>query len=317
MQREAEPLSYWLLQNAPLEDAVKLALLALNSPIQRLRLQLSYMRALATLACVGCHEPVCRKQDMFAMSSLGLGGMYVNPHGHVHDVLTVRRLALDDTRAVIALLGAPSEQNSWFPGYAWTIVSCAHCDNHLGWRFTAVRRHLRPLKFWGLCRPALEPSVRLAPQLRRRRNGPGRSAQQRASSDADHSSDTAQPPASLAPPVSSALPAAFDPTNAGFGLRRSFALGAVSFLRRISRTSGRDRDRRSHRDRDRAGAGTGTGDEHSAGDGDSSDTTVQPTGSDSSGAGVGLVGRQTSSQSVSSTQPDSQEPDDEEFVAVM
>ena len=302
MQREAEPLSYWLLQNAPLEDGVKLALLELNSPIQRLRMQLSYMRALATLACVGCHEPVCRKQDMFAMSSLGLGGMYVNPHGHVHDVLTVRRLALDDTRAVVALVGAASEENSWFPGYAWTIVSCAHCDNHLGWRFTAVRRHLRPLKFWGLCRPALEPSVRVAPQLRRRR------ARRPARSDADRSADAAQLSDSVPPPsLASSLPAALDPTNAGFGLRRSFASGAVSFLRRISRTSGRDR--RSHSIRD----SSATGGEQSAGE--SSDTAGQQAVSDSSVGG--LIGRQISSQSVSSAQPDSQDPDDDEFVAVM
>lgn len=300
VQREAEPLSYWLLQNVPLEDAAKLALLALNSPVQRLRLQLSYMRALATLACVGCHSPVCRKQDMFAMSSLGLGGMYVNPHGHVHDVLTVRRLAHDDTRAVVALVGEASAENSWFPGYAWTIATCAHCDNHVGWRFTAVRRQLRPAKFWGLCRPALEPSVRAAPPLRRRRRP---NCKLPASALSDESADGAeQPPAAAAAVAAASLPAALDPTNAGIGLRRSIASGAISFLRRISRTSGRERRQR-HRD------SSGTGGEQSESAGESNETQAQLE------AGSGLVGRQTSSSQ--SAQPDPQDPDEEEFVAVM
>lgn len=308
VRREAEPLSYWLLQNAPLEDAAKLALLALNSPIQRLRLQLSYLRALATLACVGCHEPVCRKQDMFAMSSLGLGGMYVNPQGHVHDVLTVRRLAHADTRAVVALVGESSEQASWFPGYAWTCAACAHCDNHLGWRFTAVRRHLRPLKFWGLCRPALEPSVRVAPLLRRR--APKRlasSASDQSAANTAQQSDSSISNRSTSG-ASSLPPAALDPTSASYGLRRSLASGAISFLRRISRTSGREG--RGHRHRDSHG-------EQAAGE--SNDTQMQQPGGDSdlSGGGRDRVGRQISSQSVSSAQLDSQEPDDEEFVAVM
>ena len=36
--------------------------------------------------------------------------------------------------------------------YAWTISVCAHCDHHMGWRFTAVNRKLRPRKFWGISR---------------------------------------------------------------------------------------------------------------------------------------------------------------------
>ena len=34
--------------------------------------------------------------------------------------------------------GLPSSAWSWFDGYAWTIVSCARCQRHLGWRFSAL-----------------------------------------------------------------------------------------------------------------------------------------------------------------------------------
>ena len=44
--------------------------------------------------------------------------------------------------------------------YAWTIAECAQCSDHLGWRFTAVKRGLSPSKFWGLTRAALRPTLR-------------------------------------------------------------------------------------------------------------------------------------------------------------
>ena len=30
----------------------------------------------------------------------------------------------------------PPSEDSWFPGYSWTIAYCATCYGHLGWRFT-------------------------------------------------------------------------------------------------------------------------------------------------------------------------------------
>ncbi len=40
-------------------------------------------------------------------------------------------------------------------GYAWQCAYC-NCQQHIGWRFTAVRPCLRPASFWGLRRPALQ-----------------------------------------------------------------------------------------------------------------------------------------------------------------
>ena len=36
----------------------------------------------------------------------------------------------------IGFQGQACTQDSWFPGYAWTILYCGVCRNHLGWKFT-------------------------------------------------------------------------------------------------------------------------------------------------------------------------------------
>ena len=51
----------------------------------------------------------------------------------VHQTVTVRRLVQSHA---VQLEGRPCTQDSWFPGYAWTIAYCGRCYNHLGWRFT-------------------------------------------------------------------------------------------------------------------------------------------------------------------------------------
>lgn len=87
------------------------------------------------------------------MSLDGPLGAYVNPNGWVHETLTFYRATS------VRLRGRPTAENSWFPGYAWTIAECGQCGNHLGWRFTSVKRGLNPSKFWGLTRASLRPTL--------------------------------------------------------------------------------------------------------------------------------------------------------------
>lgn len=39
--------------------------------------------------------------------------------------------------------------------YAWIIAQCRHCSNHMGWKFVATDKKLKPEKFWGLCRSSV------------------------------------------------------------------------------------------------------------------------------------------------------------------
>lgn len=41
--------------------------------------------------------------------------------------------------------GVATTQHSWFPGYAWRIVVCERCRDHLGWQFRS-----RGGQFFGL-----------------------------------------------------------------------------------------------------------------------------------------------------------------------
>lgn len=108
------------------------------------------------LCCRECDHAVARQSDVFAMSEEGPQGAFVNPFGHVHETLTVHRA--EGLRTTTQ----PTYEFSWFPGYAWSIVECSFCRNHMGWLFTTGDGNLRPAKFWGLCRGSLKPRLKEA-----------------------------------------------------------------------------------------------------------------------------------------------------------
>lgn len=43
--------------------------------------------------------------------------------------------------------------------YAWTVAQCRTCRSHMGWKFTATKKDLSPIRFWGLTRSALLPRI--------------------------------------------------------------------------------------------------------------------------------------------------------------
>ncbi|XP_015764904.1 PREDICTED: protein cereblon-like isoform X2 [Acropora digitifera] len=145
--------SFWVAANMPLDDDLRLQVLGIDCPTQRLRRELEIVRKCGAFCCSECDTKIAEKGDLFSMSLDGPLGAYVNPNGCVHETLTFYRAKS------FRLRGRHTTENSWFPGYAWTIAECAQCGNHLGWRFTAVKRGLSPSKFWGLTRKALKPTL--------------------------------------------------------------------------------------------------------------------------------------------------------------
>ncbi|GLC43956.1 hypothetical protein PLESTB_000213800 [Pleodorina starrii] len=148
--------SYWLGSNLPLSVERRQQLLECRDAAERLRLMLGWLTRLGTLACRFCGSAVTQCSSALLMSSEGAGGAFVNAHGFVHDIATFR------SAQGLSYQGQPETAHSWFPGYAWTIANCAHCTDHLGWRFTACSEDLRPAVFWGLRRAAI-----ICPDLQR------------------------------------------------------------------------------------------------------------------------------------------------------
>ncbi|XP_012680340.1 protein cereblon isoform X2 [Clupea harengus] len=146
--------SYRVAACLPIDDALRLQLLKIGSAIQRLRCELDIMDRCTSLCCKQCQDTeITTKSEIFSLSLYGPMAAYVNPHGYVHETLTVYKTSN------LNLIGRPSTLHSWFPGYAWTIAQCRTCGSHMGWKFTAVKKDLSPVRFWGLTRSALLPTI--------------------------------------------------------------------------------------------------------------------------------------------------------------
>uniref|UniRef100_A0A8C7P3J9 Protein cereblon n=1 Tax=Oncorhynchus mykiss TaxID=8022 RepID=A0A8C7P3J9_ONCMY len=146
--------SYRVAACLPIDDALRLQLLKIGSAIQRLRCELDIMARCTSLCCKQCQDTeITTKNEIFSLSLYGPMAAYVNPHGYVHETLTVYKASN------LNLVGRPSTLHSWFPGYAWTIAQCRTCASHMGWKFTATKKDLSPPRFWGLTRSAMLPRI--------------------------------------------------------------------------------------------------------------------------------------------------------------
>ncbi len=83
----------------------------------------------AMYRCKACNNPVAVVGDEIKIGEIPTLTAQVNPHGFVHEVLT-----LNKARNVI-LHGHPTPADSWFPGYQWRYCICASCHTHLGWSY--------------------------------------------------------------------------------------------------------------------------------------------------------------------------------------
>ncbi|MBN3302061.1 CRBN protein, partial [Amia calva] len=146
--------SYRVAACLPIDDALRIQLLKIGSAIQRLRCELDIMDRCTSLCCKQCQDTeITTKNEIFSLSLYGPMAAYVNPHGYVHETLTVYKANN------LTLTGRPSTLQSWFPGYAWTVAQCRTCGSHMGWKFTATKKDMSPSKFWGLTRSAMLPRI--------------------------------------------------------------------------------------------------------------------------------------------------------------
>lgn len=91
---------------------------------------------------------ICRHCRSQLAPSASPGGAFVNPIGHVHD-LVVAPCAPGAEAA-----GPVTTAFTWFPGYGWQLAFCRRCGSHVGWCYLATGQQ-RPDLFFGLRRDAL------------------------------------------------------------------------------------------------------------------------------------------------------------------
>jgi len=144
--------SFWVAANLPLTDEQRVKILKMSSTIERLRFEYNLVQKCLFLCCCNCGIKICSREDMFSMSIEGPLQNYVNPAGHVHETLTVYKASN------LRLFGRSSTDQSWFPGYSWTVCECSDCGHHIGWKFMS-HKGTRPEYFWGISRANIQPKM--------------------------------------------------------------------------------------------------------------------------------------------------------------
>lgn len=97
--------------------------------------------------CAACEIPISKEKYLCCVGLDSPFHSFVNPAGFYFDVIT-----FSECHSLIDVPGA-TFQHTWFPGYAWQIVGCAKCRQHLGWRFESAKK--MPRRFYGLIKNRL------------------------------------------------------------------------------------------------------------------------------------------------------------------
>ncbi|KAL4560283.1 hypothetical protein LXL04_032433 [Taraxacum kok-saghyz] len=144
LMRKPGLLSFHVASKIPVSESTRQELLEIDGISYRLRREIELLENFDRVKCKSCQTVIASRSDMLVMSTDGPLGAYVNPSGFVHEIMTLLKAN------GLALIGVPTEEYSWFPGYAWTIAYCATCEYQMGWLFTATKKKLKPRSFWGI-----------------------------------------------------------------------------------------------------------------------------------------------------------------------
>jgi hypothetical protein len=80
--------------------------------------------------CRFCNSMITTAADQASVND-SHSHIFANPHGFVFEIGCFRNAK------GCFYFGTPSEEFSWFAGYAWQIAGCRLCKNHLGWYFSS------------------------------------------------------------------------------------------------------------------------------------------------------------------------------------
>ncbi|KDO16208.1 hypothetical protein SPRG_18257, partial [Saprolegnia parasitica CBS 223.65] len=140
--------SYWLAAHVHLSVDERRALLQVDCTVRRLHELLTWLQdhTSSGIACRTCRTLLGKSTDIFNTQR---AGTFVNPGGHVHQILTLYSVESDQ----VVCVGRPTTRDTWFRGYSWQCMYCGTCDEFVGWRYASKR--LTPHVFYGLVRTAI------------------------------------------------------------------------------------------------------------------------------------------------------------------
>ena len=80
------------------------------------------------LCCSTCGQIITHDQERITIDG-SHAHHFTNPHGIAFHIGCFRTISgcLEN--------GLPTEEFTWFSGYAWRIVHCGSCRQHMGWSF--------------------------------------------------------------------------------------------------------------------------------------------------------------------------------------
>ena len=90
------------------------------------------------LECRRCRAAITTRADAIRVSG-SHEHTFFNPAGFVYEI------GCFSLAPGCVEIGSPTEDFSWFPGYAWRLALCGSCGIHLGWHFSGRTPH-----FYGL-----------------------------------------------------------------------------------------------------------------------------------------------------------------------
>jgi hypothetical protein len=88
------------------------------------------------ILCAACRTAVSHESARIEVNGAH-GHRFTNPAGFTYDIVCL-------SEAACYVQGPPTNEFSWFAGYAWSYAMCGACHTHLGWYYEG------PMKFFGL-----------------------------------------------------------------------------------------------------------------------------------------------------------------------
>ncbi|KAL8591776.1 hypothetical protein ACOMHN_032318 [Nucella lapillus] len=88
-------------------------------------LEISRTDSLLNVASPLAHR---QRNDSFSGNKGVLIQLFKNPQGKYFEIVA-------SNQAEVQKVSKPFAEDSWFPGFAWTVAVCPRCGHHLGWVF--------------------------------------------------------------------------------------------------------------------------------------------------------------------------------------